>query len=134
MFNLENPSDLSNTPTVSDPRSRQTQLSLLAGSSEVTMVRPYSEMTLGRPVSSEPGGQVFHQNVLNVNAPQTIKTTMPEAQAANNIHPAAAAVGPEPQPGGPPKLEKFAYSSEYRLRLTVIATDEASHQSSRRKC
>lgn len=88
------------------------------------MVRPYSEMTLGRPVSSEPGGQVFHQNVLNVNAPQTIKTTMPEAQAANNIHPAAAAVGPEPQPGGPPKLEKFAYSilSPEMLKFRKIVT------------
>ena len=67
------------------------------------------------PISSEPDGQDFQQTMIDINAPQTVKATMPEGRAANNIQPAASNAPPSSGPGGRPKLDKYAYSSELAI-------------------
>jgi len=72
-----------------------------------------SEETMTGPNSTEPENQTISQNALDVEASGYQKSSMPEAQMANDLVPAASAVGGHGGgPGGKPKLDKFAYSCE----------------------
>ncbi|CAD6581289.1 MAG: hypothetical protein TREMPRED_002975 [Tremellales sp. Tagirdzhanova-0007] len=81
------------------------------------------------PITSEPDRQDFHQTMIDVNAPQTIKTKMPEGHAANNIQPAAGTVAPSASSssGGPPKLDKYAYSMDCSLPIPSVMSPEMAH-------